>query len=191
MQTIFRRRYAALSPLITGGALLLASCSPVAGPKAEATAPVQRQPGSWNMVHYTMAFDGTGVEGDMAEMVKAGKASVGQKDFGGPVCLSAEQAGKDDLTARINEAMHFGPEWKVIRSEVKNGKIDFSAAMDDPQQGKGAMTITGQITPTTTDLLVTTDGYQPAPGKGHIHTVMKQENSRVGDCTPDEDTLSL
>jgi hypothetical protein len=152
---------------------------------------IARQSGSWTMLHYTMAFDGTGLEGDMAQMVEAGKASVGVKDFGGPVCLSAEQAGKDDLIVRINEAIHFGPEWKVTRSEVKDGMVDFAAAMDDPQQGKGEMTITGQITPTTTDLLVTTDGYQPAPGKGHIHTVMKQENSRVGDCTPGEDAISM
>jgi Protein of unknown function (DUF3617) len=187
----FRRPQTALSLFVAGCAVLLASCSPVVGTRPETTTNLQRQPGSWTMLHYTMAFDGTGLEGDMAQMVEAGKASVGVKDFGGPVCLSAEQAGKDDLTVRINEAIHFGPEWKVTRSEVKDGMVDFAAAMDDPQQGKGEMTITGQITPTTTDLLVTTDGYQPAPGKGHIHTVMKQENSRVGDCTPGEDAISM
>lgn len=156
---------------------------------AEATpsAPVKRQPGSWKMLHYTIAFDAENVEGGMAEMVKAGKSSVGKKEFGGPLCLFAELAGKDDLTTRLNEAIRFGPEWKVSKSGVKNGKVDFAATMDDPVQGKGAMTITGIITPTTTDLLVTTDVWQPAPGKGHIHTVMKQENTRAGECTPGQD----
>lgn len=148
----------------------------------------QRQPGSWRIVHETVAFDGTNVEGGMAEMVKAGKTSIGKKDIGGPVCLTAAQASKDDLTARLQEITQFGPEWKVVRSGLTDGKVDFLATMNDPAQGKGEMSVTGRISPTRTDLTLTTDGYQPAPGKGHIHTVMKQENTRVGDCTPDEDT---
>jgi hypothetical protein len=146
-----------------------------------------REPGSWRTLQYFTAFDATGVEGGMAEMTAAGKASVGKKQFGGPVCLSAATAAKDDLTARLGEAIRFGSEWRVIRSQVIDGKVDFLATMDDPQNGKGTMTITGQITPTTTDLIVTTDSQQPAPGKGHIRTVSKQENTRVGDCTPGED----
>ncbi len=66
--------------------------------------------------------------------------------------------------------------------------MDFAASFDDPANGKAEMTITGLLTPTTTDLLVTTDSWQPAPGKGHIHTMLKQENSRKGDCTPDQDS---
>ncbi|MFM6931347.1 MAG: hypothetical protein ACKOUT_03785 [Novosphingobium sp.] len=169
---------------------LLAACSAPENPgKAviPSSVPVQRMPGSWNMVHYTTAFDAENVVGGMADMVHAGKASVGKKEFGGPLCLAAQRAAKDDLTARLNEAIGFGPEWKVIRSSVAAGNVDFAATMDDPQAGKGTLTIVGQITPTTTDLLVTTDSYQPAPGKGHIHTVMKQENTRIGDCSPGQD----
>ena len=146
--------------------------------------PVKRQAGNWEALHYTMAFEATGVTGSMAEVVKAGQASIGQKDFGGPECLDAGTAAKDDLMARIGEAMHFGPEWTITRATVSDrGKVDFAASMDDEVQGRGEMTITGVITPTTTDLLVTTDAFEPPPGKGHIHTVMKQENTRVGDCT--------
>ena len=151
---------------------------------ATQAAPVKRQPGSWEALHYTMAFDATGVTGSMAEAVKAGQASIGQKDFGGPECLTHEMAAKDDLMARIGEAMRFGPEWTITRATVSStGEVDFAASMDDELQGRGEMTITGVITPTTTDLLVTTDAFEPPPGKGHIHTVMKQENTRVGDCT--------
>lgn len=147
----------------------------------------KRQPGSWSMIHYTMAFEAENVAGGMADMVKAGQASIGKKDFGGPLCLASERATKDDLTARIKEAIQFGPEWKIIRSSAPGGKVDFAAAMNDPQAGKATLTIVGQITATNTDLVVTTDSYEPAPGKGHIHTVMKQENTRVGDCSPGQD----
>jgi hypothetical protein len=171
--------------------VLLASCQqPPAQPQTPTqTQILQRQPGSWTMLHYTMAFDATGVSGGMADMVQAGSASVGKKEFGGPLCLSAEQAGKDDLNIRLNEVIRFGPEWTVTRSTIKDGMVDFAAAMDDPMQGRATMTITGQLSPATTDLLLTTDSHEPAPGTGHIHTVMKQENSRVGDCTPGEDML--
>ena len=124
----------------------------------------------------------------MADMVKAGQSSIGKPDIGGPLCIAEEQTAKDDLASRLREISQLGPEWKVVRSQVIDGKVDFLAKMDDPQQGKGEMTITGQISPTLTALVLTSDGYQPAPGKGHIHTVMKQENSRVGDCTPGQDS---
>lgn len=168
--------------------VLLVLASGCSAPQKPLAAAIQRQHGSWRTLQYFTAFDATGVAGGMAEMTAAGEASVGKKQDGGPVCLSAEVARKDDLTARLNEAIHFGPEWKITRSQVTAGQVDFLATMDDPQAGKGEMTITGQITPSSTDLLVTTDGYQPTPGKGHIHTVMKQENTRVSDCTPGEDS---
>lgn len=155
-------------------------------PLAQATS-LKRQPGSWAFLNYTMAFEGKNVEGGMAEMVKAGRSSVGKKQFGGPLCLTHELAAKDTVETRLQEAIRFGPEWKVVRSAVNDGTVDFEATMDDPVQGKGKMTITGQLTPKTTDLLVTTDSWQPAPGKGHIHTVMKTENTHKGECTPGQD----
>ena len=186
--------------LLAGSVSQLADAKPKrhSRPPAPASGAIQAPPalsvgrsaGSWKIVHYTIAFDGTGVSGDMAGLVAVGKSSVGKKQIEGPVCLSAESAAKDNLGARLREIISFGPEWTVVRSQVTDGKVDFFATMNDPGLGKSEMTITGTISPTKTDLVLTTDGYQPAPGKGHIHTVMKQENSRVGDCTPDEDGWS-
>ena len=175
--------------------LLLAACGKPAAdggesPASQAAAPVdvKRQFGSWKSLHYTMAFEASEVKGPVADIAKAAKASIGRKDASDPVCVTAEIAAKDDLNTRLQEIIHYGPEWKVTRSTVKDGAVDFAASMDDPQSGKGEMTITGTITPTTTDLVLTTDSHEPAPGKGHIRSVMKQENTRVGDCTPGEMT---
>lgn len=170
--------------------LLPAGCSAPEETEAKPADLAQRQPGSWQLIHYVIDFQATGLTGPMASMATAGKASVGKKDFGGPVCLSAAQAAKDTLTSRLNEAIRFGPEWKVAKSTVTDGRVDFAATLDDPQSGRATMTITGKITPTTSDLLVTTDSVQPQPGKGRIRTVMKQENTRVGDCKPGEDPMS-
>jgi hypothetical protein len=179
---MIRGRLAALA------ALLLCACQAAPnGPERTVEKGIVRQGGSWTLLHYTMAFDASGVTGGMRDLVAAGQASIGKKDFGGPVCLSAAQAAKDDIAARLAEALQLGKEWKVIRSDISAGAVDFAASMDDPKLGRGTITIVGTISPTTTDLLVTTDGFEPAPGAGHIHTVMKQENTRVGDCTAGED----
>ncbi|WP_310532731.1 hypothetical protein [Novosphingobium sp.] len=166
-------------------ATLLASCS---GSRVSQPDQVRRQPGSWTQVHYIMAYDATDVNGAMADVVSAGQAMIGKKDFGGPACLEAATVAKDNLAGRLREAIQIGPEWSVKRSTVVDGKVNFLAAMDDPQMGKGELSITGTISPTTTDLVVTSDARQPAPGKGHVRTVMKQENTRVGDCTSGEAT---
>lgn len=89
--------------------------------------------------------------------------------------------------ARIKEAIRLGPEFRVIRSGLENGKVDFAAVSEDPESGTSRITITGNLTATTSDLVVTTEAWQPAPGQGYIRTVMKQENSRVGDCSPGQD----
>ena len=124
----------------------------------------------------------------MAEMVKAGKASVGQKQASDPQCLTPEFVKGDTLETRLQEAIRFGPEWKVVRSTLIDGKVDFEATMADPVQGTGTMTITGTATPTTTELVMTTQAVQPAPGKGTVRTVMKTENTHKGACTPGQAT---
>ena len=64
----------------TIAAFALSSCGNPGSPTvSRADAPVQaftleRQPGSWTYLHYTMAFDATGVSGGRAELVKAGEA---------------------------------------------------------------------------------------------------------------------
>jgi Protein of unknown function (DUF3617) len=176
-------RYALAS---LSAALLLTACGPAQPP---ADTRLQRQPGSWTMIHYTMAYDAKGLSGDMAEMVKAAQAMVGKKEIGEPVCLSAERVAKDDLAKRLAEAIQLGPEWKTTRSAVKDGNVYFEATMNDPAQGSGKMTITGTLSPTTTDLIQTNNGTLLAPQKGQIHTVIKTENRRVGDCTPGQMTL--
>ncbi|APG62009.1 hypothetical protein LPB140_03345 [Sphingorhabdus lutea] len=146
-----------------------------------------RQAGSWTMVHYIMAFEGKNLDKAMAGLLSAGESSVGKKDFGGPLCLLKKTSSKDNLFTRIKEGVNFGPEWKIIRMSIKNNIVDFYATMEDPQAGRAEMTITGILTDKSTDLVIITDSYQPAPGKGHIHTVMKQENSRIGECIADQD----
>lgn len=158
---------------------LVAACS-----QSSPSTGLARQPGNWKMVHTVTAFEASGVSGGMADMVAAGQASIGKPDVGGPVCVTAEISDKDTLTERLNEAIRLGPEWKIARSEFKDGKVSFQALMDDPVQGRGTIAINGSLSPIATDLTVTSDVREPLPGKGHIQTVMRQEATRVGDCSP-------
>jgi hypothetical protein len=167
-------------------ALLLTACDAA---RTSDTGFLVRQPGNWTMIHYIMAYDAKRLTGDIAEIVEAAQASVGKKEINDPVCLAGETIAKDDPASRLAEAIQLGPEWKTTRSAIKDGKVDFEAAMNDPAQGSGKMTITGTLSPTTTDLIQTNDGTLPAPQKGQIHTVIKTENRRVGNCTLGQMTL--
>ena len=168
----------------------LTGCSPAAKPPTAAPeAMLKRQPGSWTFRHEIVAYDATGVTGDMAEMVKAGKASVGTKDDSGPLCLDAKTVSDDSQSKRLQEAIQFGPEWKVERAVFEDGKVDFKAVMRSAEQGDGEMTIVGTLSPTLTDLTLVTAASRPGGGTGSIRTNFHTRNERVGDCTPGEDTM--
>lgn len=154
-------------------------------PRAEAASP-KRNPGSWLVTTVTTRYDATGLPPAMKDMAEAGKASIGKKDVGGPVCLTAAKAAEDTVNARLQEAVRFGSEWQVERQEFKNGVIDFVATRFDPAQGDSRMAIKGTITPEHTKLTLITTATQPG-GPGRIETEMVTENSRVGDCTPGQD----
>lgn len=168
----------------------LSGCTPATNkPTISPEALLKRQTGSWTFRHEIVAYDATGVTGDMAEMVKAGKASVGTKDDSGPLCLEAKAVSDDSQSKRLQEAIQFGPEWKVGRSTFEDGKVDFKATMRSAEQGDGEMTIVGTLSPTLTDLTVITVGNRPGGGTGSIRTNFHTRNERVGACTPGEDTM--
>ena len=95
----------------------------------------------------------------------------------------------DSLNKRLQEAIQFGPEWKVERSVFEDGKVDFKATMRSAEQGDGEMTIVGTLSPTLTDLTLVTAASRPGGGTGSIRTNFHTRNERVGDCTPGEDTM--
>ena len=88
--------------------------------------------------------EGNAVLVDMAEIVKAGKSSIGKKLFGGQVCLSAAVTAKDDINSRLQESIRFGSELNVVRSMLsEHGEVDFEASLDDLIQGRARLVITG------------------------------------------------
>lgn len=180
---------AARSVVVFALLLALAGCAPDTAPIAAVAAPVQRQAGSWTMERQVIAYDATGITGQMAGTVAAGKAAVGTRDMGGPVCLTEETVVDDDLLARLHEAIQFGPEWKIERSEQRESNVDFAATFESVDQGSARMTIIGTITPSLTDLTVVSSSRPPGGGSGQVTTTMHVRNERVGDCTPGEDTF--
>ena len=169
--------------------IMLGACDANSASKPASAVSIKRQPGSWTFDREIIAFDAAGLTGDMAEMAKAGKASVGTKDASGPACIEPATVSDDSLTKRLQEAIQFGPEWKVERSSLVDGKVDFKAAMRSNEQGDGEMTIVGTLSPVLSDLTLITASSRPGGGAGSIRTTMHTRNERIGDCTPGEDTM--
>lgn len=183
-------RNSRLIPLTLAGLLAACSAQPTRnetgdGPVAASVSP-KREAGSWLVSTMTTRYDTSGLPPAMKDMAEAGKASIGKKDVGGPVCLTAAKAAEDTVNTRLQEAIRFGSEWRVERQEFKNGTVDFVATRFDPNDGDSRMAIKGTIAPEHTKLTLVTTATQPG-GPGRIETEMVTENRRVGDCAPGQD----
>lgn len=136
------------------------------------------------MQRQIIAYDATGKPADMA---KAGKAAVGTREVDGPLCLSAGTVANDDLDVRLREAVQFGQEWKVERSDFKDGKVDFVASLQSKVQGNRRITIIGTLHPALTDLTLITTARHPGGVAGETTTTLHTRNERVGACVPGQD----
>lgn len=181
-------RINALAVMLTCAALgVLPACSAADTAPAAVDASPKRTAGSWLVTTTTVRYEATGLPPAMAGMADAGKASIGKKDVGGPVCLTDAKAADDTIDTRLQEAIRFGSEWSPEKREFRDGIIDFVATSHDPRDGEGRMTINGTLKPDLTRLTLVTVSRQP-DGPGRIETEMLIENRRVGDCAPGQDT---
>jgi Protein of unknown function (DUF3617) len=163
------RNFAALVLLAS-----LTACSP-----AGDADPVKRQAGGWEITRNMVRFEAPAMP---ADMIAAAKSSIGKPDVG-LLCLKPETAAKDTLAVRINDVIQLGPEWKIQTSKLENGKVNFAASFDQPDQGKGEMTITGTLSDTASDLTLITKGVDF--NNTATESEMRVESRHLGECPPD------
>ena len=112
---------------------------------------------------------------------------MGTREVSGPLCLSAGTVAHDDLGVRLREAVQFGQEWKVERSDFRGGGVDFAASLQSKGQGNRRITITGTLDASQTNLILITTERQSDDGAGEATTTLHIRNKRVGDCVPVRD----
>lgn len=141
--------------------------------------PAKRQAGGWEITRNMVRFEAPAMP---ADMIAAARSSIGQPDIG-LLCLKAETAAKDTLAVRLNDVVQLGPEWKIGTSTLKEGKVNFAASFDQPDQGKGEMTITGTLSDIASNLTLITKGVD-FNGTA-TESEMRVQSRHLGECPAD------
>ena len=140
---------------------------------------VKRKAGGWEITTTMVRFEAPGMPADMAA---GAKSSIGKPDTG-LLCLTEATAAKDNLATRLNQVVHFGPEWTVATSTFAGGKVNHIASFDDPAQGKGQASITGTMSATASDLTLITKGTDAS--NAATETEMRVQSRHLGACPED------
>lgn len=141
--------------------------------------PAKRQAGGWEVTRNMVRFEAPSMP---ADMIAAAKSSIGKPDIG-LLCLKAETAAKDTLAVRLNDVIQLGPEWKIGTSTLTDGKVNFAASFDQPDQGKGEMTITGTLSNVASNLTLITKGVD-FNGTA-TESEMRVQSRHLGECPAD------
>lgn len=93
-------------------------------------------------------------------------------------CMTEEMAGEG-----FGEAMQQGNQsdnCTVSKMTVDDGQMDMAMTCNDPQAGEVAITMSGSVSPTESDVTMSTEGTFGPMGAGSMTMNVKQE--RIGDC---------
>ncbi len=161
-------------------ALSLAACS--GGKKdgeeaAAASGPVKREAGNWKTDIKLVKLDVPG----MNDQMKDGMSKMLEGASGMDMCLSEEQAAKEDIAADMSKNASSGADCTFSKKEINGGKIDVAGTCKTPQGQNLEMAMTGTLEAKKVDMTITTKGPMPA-GAGNMEMVMQMTSNNTGAC---------
>ena len=132
---------------------------------------IRPEPGKYQA---TMSFVKADIPGAPQEMIDMMSSAMNRTfDY----CLTQEDADKG-----FEEALTEGQDENctVQKFELNSGDVDMAMTCDTGEGNQMAMTMTGKVTSTSSDITVVTNGTVPEMGEANIEMSMKQE--RIGEC---------
>jgi Protein of unknown function (DUF3617) len=170
-----KRNILALSVL----ALSLAACS--GGNKEEAkvadSGPVKREAGNWKTDVKLVKLDVPG----MNEQMKQGMTKMMEGMSGMDMCLTQEQADKEDIAADMSKNAAQGAQCDFSKRDVNGGKVDVAGTCKTAQGQALEIAMNGTLEAKKVDMTVTTKGPLPA-GTGNMEMVMQMTSTNTGAC---------
>ena len=130
------------------------------------------EPGQYRATVSFLEADIPGAPEGMLDMMSAQMANTTE------FCMTEEMAGEG-----FGEALQKGNQAEnctVSKMTIDNGTMDMAMTCNDPQVGEMKMTMTGDVSPTSSDVTMTTEGAFGPLGEGKMSMNVKQE--RIGDC---------
>jgi len=143
---------------------------------AAAATVVKPLPGQYSTTLELVEFDVPGLSDNMKSMAQQAAASGFAE--GNSFCLTPEQAeeGSQRMVRELAEN-----DCTYNKFDVSGGAIDadLTCTADDGSQGK--VTMTGTMTPESSDMVMVMDHQVPGMGKAHMKVNVKSQ--RIGDCS--------
>lgn len=133
----------------------------------------RREPGLWKTTVELKEMSMPGMPDSVRRQMGEMMASSGSSEM----CLTAQQAAEEDIAKRIAEA-NKNADCTFDRKTMGNGRIDVAGSCKADGRNV-AMTMTGDMTPTRMDVVMTSEGEGPT---GPMKMAMRIVNTRTGDC---------
>lgn len=169
------KRILALAPL---AALALAACS--SGTKddaADPSKPVKREAGNWRTELKLVNLDLPGMPPEMINGMKSMMEKVAAQD----VCLTKEQAEKEDMANELAKQNSNGADCTFSRKNFAGGNVDIAGSCKDAGGRQVDMEMKGTIAARKTEVMLTATGAAPT-GTGTMKMQMQINSTHTGPC---------
>jgi hypothetical protein len=144
---------------------------------ADAGAAVKREAGNWKTDVKLVSLNVPG----MNDQMKQGMSKMFEGMSGMEMCLTPEQAAKEDVAADMSKNAAQGSNCEFSKQNVGGGKID-TAATCKTQPGQTLnLTMNGTMEAKKVDVTITTKGPLPT-GTGEMEMVMQMTSTNTGAC---------
>ncbi len=154
------------------------------GGKTETTASgsVKREAGSWKTEITVIKFDVPGAPPEAKTMMEGMMKMASAVE----VCLTPEQASKEDMASNLAEAQS-AKNCQFSKKNVTGGTIDVEGVCQGNRGQSVNMKIAGTIESKKTDAVMSVSGKSPL-GEGQMNMEMKVVSSWTGACKPGQAT---
>jgi hypothetical protein len=160
--------------------LMLSACGGGAKEEEKAAAssgPVKREAGNWKTDVKLVSLNVPG----MNEQMKSGMSKMLEGMSGMEMCLTPEQAAKEDVAADMSKNAAQGSNCTFSKQDISGGKMDVAATCKTQQGQTLNLTMAGAMEAKKVDVTITTKGAMPT-GTGEMEMVMQMTSTNTGAC---------
>jgi Protein of unknown function (DUF3617) len=168
---------------VIGLGLALSGCGGGDKSVAASSGPVKRAAGSWKNEMSITKFEVPGAPPEAKQMMEGMMKMASAIE----VCLTPEQAAKDDVAAEMAKG-GAAKDCQFSKKEVSGGVINVEGVCKDPSGQQVNLKVAGTAEPKKTDASIVVSGNDAKLG-GAMNMEMKVSSSWTGPCKPGQLTM--
>ncbi len=175
-----------LNLLLVGiSSIILSSCGSGSGDGSSAAdggskvlaGPMKREAGNWKTEMKLVSFDMPGMPAGAKDQMAKGMANAVIPD----VCLTKEQAEKEDIANEMSKGQTGGGECNFSKKDIGGGKLDIAGTCKGPTGQAMNIAMSGTMAPKKVDMTMKMSGAAPT-GTGNMSMEMQMIGTNTGPC---------